>query len=202
MPYQLGEQGINICMTDYCVNLNLSINPLIESVTINDINPNNSEQWMLVNLDYINPDLKELFDSIGLTIKIAALFTLIPTYVSPIHLDGSDVDDLVKLNWSYNPNHNMVWYKIKEGASNQPMTRKSNLGNRAYVYYQREEIEEAHRAPVGFPSLIQAGIPHNVERYEGVRKCLSILLIRKVPDVNGKLIVSMNDAKTMFANYI
>jgi hypothetical protein len=185
-------------MNDYCIDLNLPVHPLIEGVSFDDLQKNNSS-WTLVDLKYINPDLKKLFQSLGLIIKVAALFVLDGNVSGEHHSDDIKISNLTKVNWSSNTDHNMIWYKIK----NPIVEKKSNIRHttlltpRKYITYTDTELEEVHRATVGFPSLVQAGIPHNVENYKGVRKCLSIGLY----DTNN-ITIPMFGAKKIFASYI
>ncbi len=186
-------------MTDYCVDLNLSINPLIDGISIDDLQEKN-EIWTLIKLDFINPELKELFKVLGLKMKVAGLFVLNENSIGLKHLDGPDISDLTKINWSYNTDHNMIWYKVKPNNIEKNVSERistENLPSRPHVKYKDDELEEIHRCQVNFPSLIQAGIPHNVENYEGVRRCLSILLY----DNNDKT-VPMYKAKEIFSQYL
>ena len=186
-------------MTDYCVDLNFSINPLISGVSIDSLQKNN-ESWTLVDPNYINPELKTVLGELGLTIKIAGLFTLAEGETGPIHLDGAKISDLTKINWSYNNDHDMIWYTVKNGQVEKNIrTRNSteNLPPRRFIDYHINEVEEVYRKRVGFPSLVQAGVPHNVANYKGVRRCLTIVLY----DVNGNPI-SMNTAKEIFSQWL
>ena len=186
-------------MNDYCVNLNLDINPLMDGVSFKDVQ-DGEKYWTFVNLKYINPELKKLFESLGLQIVMAALFAQNGKDISEIHLDGLGVGDVTKINWTSTVNHNMMWYKVKEADLSKKMINihedeQSKL-KRPYIPFDDDEVIEVYRSPLGNPSIIQAGIPHNVENYGGVRQSLSIVLIE------NRKPVPMSRAKEIFSKYI
>jgi hypothetical protein len=194
---------INTPMNNYCIDLNIPINPLINGISIDDFETNDETGrpiWILVNLDYINPELKDLFDSKGLVIDLAGLFITREGYPGIKHLDGQCPADLTKINWSYNTNHDMIWYKIKNNVPQKKYSTRAS--RRRFICYQDDELEEIHRQPVGFPSLVQIGIPHNVETYKGVRKCLTIMLLKKTNESDRRVPVPMSTAKELFAEYL
>jgi hypothetical protein len=187
-------------MTDYCVDLTLPINPLIDGISIDSLQENNA-QWTPISLEYINSDLKKLFQSLDLKIKIAGLFVLNGYSSLGVHIDGFEIYDATKINWSYNTNYDMVWYNVraknKKNIVGTANPNNSSLLPRYYVSYNKNEVEEIYRYEIKFPSIVQVGIPHTLENYTGVKKCLSITLF----DMDNKT-VPMHRAKELFSQYL
>jgi hypothetical protein len=186
-------------MNDYCVDLNLNINPLMDGVSFKDLQ-DGEKYWTLINPKYINPELKTLFESLGLQVMLAALFVTEGYKFTERHLDGWNEGDLTKINWSSNNQHNMIWYEMKDHDLSKKkfyVRKNDSVGSRPYIAFDEDEVVEVYRSPVGNPSIIQGGIPHNLENYyEGISYRISILLI-----ADGKP-VTMSRAKEIFSKYI
>lgn len=176
-------------MNDYCFDIDLEINPLRNNIAIHEIPCTGI--WTFVDVPtYINPELINFFNSRNLSLIQAALFTRSETTPGCIHIDGKYPADKVKMNWSYNGDHLMNWYKVK----NSKDTSASLKGDRAYIEYDPEEVELIHSQQVNNPSIVQVGIPHSITNIKGVRKCLSIILVNKI---SGKS-TTMLQAKSLF----
>ena len=191
-------------MTDYCIDLNFPISPLANNITIADL-PTTS--WSFLDQKFINPELVEFIKSLGL-IFWGSVFVKYPDGKYYIHIDGKKIVDKAKLNWSFNDDHIMHWYKTKPGIDKPILyydgknflgadAELSNEKQRKYIEYNEDEVELVHSAKVGYPSIVQAGIPHSVEVFSGERKCISILLLQK-----NHQPVSMTVAKHLFRDYI
>jgi hypothetical protein len=145
---------------------------------------------------YINPDLISFFNKKGLRLTECALFTRTENDVCSIHIDGGSLDqDKVKMNWSFNDNHLMNWYKPKSDLTKNVAKTKID---RAYIEFEPPEVELVHSQRVGFPSLVQVGMPHDITHIKGSRKCLSIILVNNFTHKA----VSMPVAKILFADII
>ena len=181
-------------MSKYCQNINLKLNPLADGITIDDL-PNNF--WTMLSLDYLSYDLKKLFVNLNLSLKIAGLFVQKGYVETTIHIDGPNISDVAKINWSFGNNvHSMNWYNIKHGVAGNISNRKSpdeKIKSREYVSISKDQVELIHSQAVGHPSIVQAGIPHNIINYSGNRKCLAIVLF----DNNG-IPLTMEQAVNLF----
>lgn len=180
-------------MSIFCQHLNLNIQPL--QVHIDEL-PN--DPWTLVSLDLINPELKTLFEELNLTLMSAALFVLQEGESGPVHADGKKLGDYAKINWSYNTDHVMNWYKEKTNEQHifQRESDDEKITSRPYVSYNNEDVDLISSEPIGFPSIVQVGVPHNVTNLKGIRKCVSIALVR------DSRFISMDNAIETFKNYI
>ena len=69
----------------------------------------------------------------------------------------------------------MMWYKPKDNIVKS--TTKTAINTR-YISYASYEVEMIDKQSVKFPSIIQAGIPHNIINYSEPRWCLSIMLVK------------------------
>ena len=186
-------------MNNYCVDLNLNLSPLLPEI---DINSFSTEPWQLLGLDLINPEVKNLFKSLNLNLRMAGMFVLTENSSGLIHTDGPPGRDISKLNWVVgSDNHTMNWYQIKDTTVQKIIeTKVSDTGNlppRDYTPYRPDEVELIHSQSVGYPSLIQAGIPHNVNNFKGTRRCITLALFTRS---GGKL--TMSQACERFSQYI
>lgn len=185
-------------MNNYCVDLKLPISPLRSDI---DINSFSTTPWQLLSLDLINPDVKTLFKSLNLNLRVAALFVLTENSVGSIHVDGVGNADVSKINWAVGSDHIMNWYQIKDTSSQKVFDTKvsdnTNIPSRNYISYAPDEVELVHSHSVGYPSIIQAGIPHNVTNFSGTRRCISIALF----DLFGNAL-TITQASRVFYQYI
>jgi hypothetical protein len=185
-------------MNNYCVDLNLKLDPLRPDV---DINSFPATPWQLLSLDLMNPEVITLFNSLDLDLRIAGLFVLTENMAGPIHVDGIKIGHVPKINWAYGNNHVMNWYQVKdttvEKTHKVKYSNDKSIEERTYLTYLPKEVECIHRQPVGFPSIIQAGIPHNVQNFNGIRRCVTIALIDKC---NQR--ITMEKAVELFSQYI
>jgi hypothetical protein len=63
--------------------------------------------------------------------------------------------------------------------------------------YDLHEVEIIGRQTVGFPSIVQAGIPHNIINYEEPRYCLSVVFVKNT----GRELLTMTEAIDLFDKY-
>jgi len=184
-------------MINYCVDLNLKMSPLRPDI---DVNSFPTKSWQLLSLDLINPEVVNLFESLDLKLRIAGLFVLMENMSGPIHTDGPGHVHVPKINWAYGDNHVMNWYRIKDPTIKKSFKTKTSVDKaikeRTYLEYLPNEVECIHSQPVGFPSIIQAGIPHNVQNFSGIRRCVTIALFDK-----RNQHVTMERAIELFSQY-
>lgn len=184
-------------MYEFCFDLNLPIYPIKDNASIDSLPGENIWNFLSVK-DYINPKLIEFFNSRGLSLNIAALHIRGPGKLGSIHVDGKTADsDKTKINWSFNDQHSMNWYRVKQDVID-PSLKMFTQKDRAYLQYDPEEVELIHSQKVGFPSLIQVGIPHSISNLTSTRKCISILLRDKKTQSH----IPMQTAKKIFKDII
>jgi hypothetical protein len=154
-----------------CIDLNLQTNPLREGL---DINSFGTASHTKISLTDINPDLISFLATLKITIAWAELFYTEPFAFTGIHIDNFG-GDYTKLNYIFGGrNSYMCWWKPKLNA---PMNRCKTIVDTNYIGFKPEEVDLIDQQPVKFPSIVQVGIPHNIQNFEEPRYCLSLVLL-------------------------
>lgn len=157
----------------YAKNLILPISPLIKPV---ESIPKVAHTKL--NMDtHINVDLVNYLSDRNLFISFAETFYMKPNSFSIIHCDTKTYTDVAKINYVYRgTDSTMNWYKTKD-TSLRDIT-PSELGTN-YRKYELNEVDLIHQHHVSFPTLVQAGVPHNVTTKSEDRMCISLFLINR-----------------------
>lgn len=186
-------------MIDLHFNTTLNFDPFIipaEDLPIN--------YWNLIPKDMINKDLLNFLSERGIYINIISSFyeEYTKSYEPncAIHSDCHGIGDMTKLIWLWG-DHEIFWFAYK---ANIPMEcdilendESPENTVRKFTEFDQDKVEKIYSSKIGFPSLIQVGIPHQVITLGGVRRSLSMVL----EDCNGNFI-TMNDAKIIFKDMI
>ena len=174
-----------------CFDINLQLNPLVEGI---DIKSYGTDIHTRFPISDINPDLILLLKSLDLKILLAELFYTKPRTITGIHIDVTG-GDYTKLNYIFNGKDSaMMWYKVKDDVVKT--TSKTSI-NTSYISYNSLEVDMIDKQSVKFPSIVQAGIPHNIINYSEPRYCLSIVLVKSTGER-----LTMKDSIELFSNYI
>ena len=149
-----------------CFHLDLNIDPLSRLDLLV------RKRHTKINFEDINPELIKFFETLNLRIHLAEIFYSHPYYDSPIHIDTLP-GDFTKLNWQYRGSRSkMNWYRVldldKKDISITPIGTN-------FVSYSRSEVEIIETNDIKFPSLVQAGVPHNIKNDYEERWVLSIV---------------------------
>lgn len=159
------------------------------------VNPHKLEIHRLSQMD-LDPRLLVFLGRHRLSINHLEIFYTPPRTSGPIHVDGeSSSIQHTKMNFVYGARGSyMRWYQTIDPGM-QPRTVRTEIGTTSRIFHPGD-TREIFRAEIGCPSIINAGIPHNVENpTDEQRWCLSLVLRNS----NGRL--SWNDALDMFAAY-
>jgi hypothetical protein len=157
-------------MSDYCVYLNLNINP----VTI-DHNELKKNYQTPIDPKNINPDFINFLKNLGIKIRYVESFYSLPFARQGIHTDCMG-GDYVKINFIYGGHGSqMHWYKVKETSSTPPVVAKT-LINTEYIPWKADMVDLVESDPLNYPSLVQAGCPHNVTTTDADRLCITVVL--------------------------
>jgi hypothetical protein len=159
-------------MTVYHHNLNFKINPLKNNIIVTDLPKivNNKKVYRspIFVKDHINPEMLDFLAELNIFSNHCELFYSIPNLFSNIHVDIKH-GDFTKLNWVYGgTNSVMNWYR--------PKSPHITTVNTSYVKYHRDDVELLHSASLGSPSVVQAGVPHNIVNSTEDRYCISLVL--------------------------
>lgn len=136
-------------------------------------------------------------NSIGLEIARAGaeLFYTPPDRSIPIHADGITLDNKVKLNFQYGgAGSEMKWYQRSSGAAES--TVPGQFGR--YITVPAAQATQVWSARIGQPSLINAGVLHNITNGHEPRWVVSIPLW----DVAANRNLQWDDAVEKFRSWL
>ncbi len=159
------------------------------------INHPKSRVQYVVDLKYLNPALVEFLSQRDVYISWAVIFL---TYAVNIpHSDSEFPIDYVRLNWQFSEGEDTVmnWYVPKDGI--KPRNLTNPVGRKHYLY-DYDTLDLVHSESIGFPSIVQVTIPHDVTVNTIPRYCLSTLLHYK----STNKLIPMSDACKTFKDFI
>jgi hypothetical protein len=143
-----------------------------------------------ISLEYL-----KWIESLGLILDHAEVFFSIPHTYYTIHQDQHTRIDFPKINFIYGgSNSSMNWYKVKSGKLGTVSQTKIDT---PYVGYTLDEVELLYSKELTSPSLVQAGVPHNVTVLGSPRWCVSTVYL--YPD---RRLLSWADAEKIFRPYM
>lgn len=157
-------------------------------------NKYSTARHQLLDRDEISPEYLTWVSSLGLILDHAEVFFSIPHTYYTIHQDQHTRVDFPKINFIYGGlNSFMNWYKIKSGKTGTISQTKIDT---PYVGYNPGEVELLYSKEIKSPSLVQAGVPHNVT-VNSLRWCISTVYL--YPD---RRLLSWSDAEKIFQPYM
>ena len=163
-------------MNNYCIDLTIPCNPFKDDFNFDQLKIANHFE---INEADLNPALIELLDKLGFEIQLAECFYRKPFTGSRIHRDVKGRPSATKLNWIYGGRNSLMnWY---QPVSDIERTAVTALGV-TYVYYLNEDVKLVHTQKVGFPSLLEVAMPHDITMGDEERICVSIVLKYKNKD--------------------
>ena len=188
-------------MNKYCIDLDFGIDPIPTSL----LTSLNTDQYVHVfsAVQHMNPEFIVLMSKLGIVIDHIEFFVSKPNYFTPIHRDVTNIPtesyDFIKLNYVFGGTDSLMkWYEILNDAKPYNSVIPNNQ-QQVYVTsdsYRINDLALIHEQTVKFPSLVQVGIPHNVQNTNELRVCLCV-----VPLKDGKRI-TMSSALEIFKDYI
>jgi hypothetical protein len=186
-------------MNEYCFNLDLDILPFREDIVLDDLP---KDPWSLISVSQLNENLLNFLKDKGISISLVSSFYHYGEDLSQIiHVDAPEICDMTKLIWVWGDYHLMNWYMpIAKNNFNPTIDKNStnpDHGIRNYSVYDRESLDIVYSSKIGFPSLIQVGVPHHIVNFAGPRRSVTMVL----HDNNGNTI-PMSCAKLIFESYI
>lgn len=102
----------------------------------------------------------------------AELFYIPPGHTIPIHADGKQLDNKVKLNFQYRGNGStMKWYVP---ANSVAIKTDNPVQFGPYATIEETDAVLVHTAKIGQPSLVNAGVFHSVENGTDHRWTVSV----------------------------
>lgn len=181
-------------MNNFCVDLNMDI-PLFKKESYSQYYKTRSHSR--VNIKLLNPEILEMFDSKNLEIVLCEAFYRKPTDIKhdAIHKDAMHITDATKINWVFDGHDSLMnWYEPVTPVYN---ISRSQIGVE-YIYYDRSNLNLVHSQTVGFPSLVQVGMPHDITMGLADRLCISTFFKQK----GSKEYISFSNAIELFSEYL
>ena len=160
-------------MNNLCFNLNFNIDPFISDFNLFELP---KVRLQLLDINVINIKLIDFLYNKGIEIRAVEVFYSEPNFGGGIHSDGAgdEGDDITKLNYIVGGQNSLMhWYKLKPGARKNVMNTDKGT---PYVNYFNEDTDRIHTASVGFPSLVQVAVPHNVKNFNEPRYCICLVI--------------------------
>lgn len=190
----------------YCVDLHFDYDPIINKHKFANIPENNNEYMMTYyNLfDIVSPRFILDMHKCGIIISTQAelfytrkgsdgsLHSDVPTR----HSDFFQKDDYVKINFMFGGSQSLMnWYNPNEGETG---VLGLSYGTGAPASrWDKNKVTHVHSATVGYPSLIQVGVPHDITN----NLIEDRFVICLIPLLNKRRL-TMNKALEMLATYI
>ena len=158
---------------DLARNLKLDFEPLAWPHKVYDYGRN---RHIRVPKEHISTELLEWLDRMNLKIDWVELFYSFPGYITKIHTDGQG-GDYTKLNWQYGGQSSVMRYyrPIKQGHKDSVASSIDS----DYLFWSAMEVEPVGDVKIGYPTLVQVGVPHNVVNLLTHRWVLSVIILDK-----------------------
>ena len=181
-------------MNNYCNNLDFRFNAFDESFDYRNLS---KDIHSILPENSLNKKFLEFINSLGMYVSFAEVFYRAPSDgIYGIHTDNYS-GDYVKINYIFGgKDSTMRWYKVKPDAPEKQVTE--SLISTPNVAYDVHEVDLVYESQLGFPSLIQVGIPHNV--YNPIEERWAVSLAFR--DLVTKKRISMEDACNRFRDFI
>lgn len=199
-------------MNQYCSDIEFNM-PLVNDIKILDRFKNVHHHVIAKKesqVKFLNPDLYNLFDSMGLNIWLITVFYKIPDESNHIdkkyniHIDGdpnvpdsTQIRDVSKINWVYNAGNSVMnWYSIKP---NVVKTMSTSAVKTYFLKYDRDEVDLVYSKALTKTHIVQIGVPHDVTNISEPRLCVSVALSYKDNPLKR---LTMGESLEIFKDYL
>jgi hypothetical protein len=161
-------------MNNYCIDLKFDFSPLKEGFDPYSIPIGHTK----LDEQYISDEFFQLINSLDLRLLYMEVFVKGPNFGPGIHLDHGRLD-MAKLNWVYGgKGSRMCWYKQKKGIQFLPKIHTTPIKSYSLLY-NIDIVDLMYEREIGFPSLVQSGVPHGIYTADETRYCYSAVLFTK-----------------------
>lgn len=156
---------VNTAMENhFCMDLSLDFVPTFHPLAdplLREM-PLNKSWHFQIPTDKIDPLITGFMSKIEVWIPHAEVFYSIPGHRRPIHIDGNQkIGKICKINWVYGGTGSLMrWWEPKD-PSKPPKEGLTIIGSK-YCAYDEQDCNMVWESAVGFPSLVQAGLPHDM----------------------------------------
>ena len=181
-------------MNKYCAYLNIPF-PLFKE-NFDPFQLPKIRHFKLDKDEVISNELINWFTSIKLNIFLVEVFYTSPNQSGVIHLDSVG-GDFTKLNWQFGGKDSIMnWY-----SENNPNIRTktlSSIGTNSSSF-DVNDVTKIHSQSIENPSLVQVGIPHNIENFSEDRWVVSV--VYKYPSAIYRR-PTWTESLSIFNNYL
>lgn len=159
-------------MKTYIQHLNFNIEPL--TAGIETYGPWDKTTHLAVPQNKLNPDLIVFFKNCNLFPGIVEIFYTPAMGRRYIHIDEYPGGDYIKINWQTAGRDSLMrWYTINDNVVIKEPS--FTVINTRYLRFEPEEVKPAFKSKVGYPSIVQVGVPHDIINTYEPRYVLSIV---------------------------
>jgi hypothetical protein len=156
----------------YCANLKLPVNDVM--VDKNWLSKMPNKGHFPIPEKEVNPELLDFFERKGMYLKNADVFCSPPGFYLQIHIDGTDLGtNSCAINWQYcsEKGSYMQWWNPKPEFANKDIIEPESFSENSYKIettpyayaWTPEECDLVHTSEIGFPSLVNIGVPHSMK---------------------------------------
>lgn len=163
-------------MKKYSADLNIGMEWILrdrEYLEKKDIKEKFAEHWYVPRED-LSSEFLDWLDQNQLDIYYSELFYCSAGGNIFLHVDEIEPANVCKLNWVYDNGKTwMNWYELKPG---EKISKRDNTIGGIYYDCDRSACELVERSRIGKPTLVNAGVLHDViNPTDHPRWCLSIV---------------------------
>jgi hypothetical protein len=162
----------------YCEDLSLNgLGPLRDDIDWRTYISDDKYQKVMT-IDDLNPKVVELLKNMGVGIRWIECFFLDPSKkmsgYNPdyYHIDSPGGGDYIKLNWIYGGKDSKMFWALPKDGKESPI--QTSAAGTKYRGYHVNDLDIVHEHQVGFPSIVQIGVAHNVHNSVEPRLCVCI----------------------------
>ena len=182
-------------MNKYCAYLNIPFSLFKESV--DPLQLPKTRHFKLDKNEVLTDDLQNWFTSLKLEIFLVEVFYTLPNQIGTIHIDSVG-GDYTKLNWQFGGKDSVMnWYS--ETTPNSRKKTMTAIGSNS-ISFDNDTVTKVHTQAIQNPSLVQVGVPHNIENFSEDRWVVSV--VYKYPIVNYIIRPTWDKSILIFNDYL
>jgi hypothetical protein len=164
-------------MNKYCTYLNMPFTLFKKG--IDPFQLQKTRHFKLDKDEVISDELQNWFTSLRLEVFLVEVFYTPPNEIGIIHIDSTG-GDYTKLNWQFGGKDSIMnWY-----SETNPNSRKktiTSIGSNS-ISLDNDTLIKVHSQYIQNPSLVQVGVPHNIENFAEDRWVVSVVYKYLIPN--------------------
>jgi hypothetical protein len=182
-------------MNKYCAYLNIPFPLFKEHVA--PLQLQKTRHFRLDKNQFISDELQNWFTFLKLEIYLVEVFYSPPNKIGTIHIDSVG-GDFTKLNWQFGGKDSVMnWYS--EISPESRVKKVTAIGSNS-ISVDTNSITKIHSQPIQNPSLVQVGVPHNIENFSEDRWVVSV--VYKYPIDNYIIRPTWTKSLLLFNEYL